>query len=403
MGSLTQPGPDALGQPSPFTTMPRAAEPYRVLASTHDEEKSILRLQLAAITTTHPPRVGSFGSVAPSPYSGVPNVAYKSMPVAFLDLDLVIQKTNQAFQDLVGFLGDARGKTLAELLETRQHDVLQQLRTELRLERDEREPAYMAPITPVGQDPMQPVMQSVADQDVDQVSHGYTHRSALLNFRLSNGQFQSLQTQVRLAKTSLYFVTLVVQTPSRPVGPPLMTKQLAPPTPVRSSQTMSAPTNALPGEFGSYSLRPNSSAGSAPTSPYFSLKSVRTSLPTISSSSYASSPSYGYSPTAGSEQGYFPTYQPPSQPGAYISTYQPTSRTSSIASDAQRGAAHPARLEGLQLPPIRTAPALGSPLAQDFGESARLRRRASPSSTELRPDSPNNGKRRRLNIHEVLE
>ncbi|KAF9740819.1 hypothetical protein PMIN02_007281 [Paraphaeosphaeria minitans] len=403
LGSLTQSGSDALGQQSPFTTVHRAAEPYRVLASTRDEETSKLHLQPAAITTTHPPRVGSFSGLAASPYSGIPNLAYQSMPVAFLDLDLVIQKTNQAFQDLIGFLGDARGKTLVELLETRQHDVLQQLRTELRMERDEREPAYMAPITPVGQDPMQPVMQSVADKDVDQVSHGFTHRSAYLNFRLPSGQYQSLQTQVRLAKTSLYFVTLVVHAPSRPAGPPLLTKQLAPPTPVRSSQTMSAPTNAPPGEFGTYSLRPNSSAGSAPTSPYFNFKSVRTSLPTISSSSYGDGPSYGYSLTAGPEQGYSSTYQPPSQPGAYPSTYQPASRTSSIASEAQHGVAHPSRLQGLQLPPIRTTPALGSPLAQDFGESARLRRRASPSSAEARSDSSDTGKRRRLNIHEVLE
>jgi hypothetical protein len=403
LGTLTHSGPDALGLQSPFTTVPRAAEPYRALASTRDEETSKIRLQPAAITIPHPSRVGSFSGVAASPYSGVPNLVYQSLPVAFLDLDLVVQKTNQAFQDLIGFLGDACGKSLVELLEKRQHDVLQQLRTELRMERDEREPTYMAPITPVGQDPMQPVMQSVADKDVDQVSHGFTHRSTLLDFRLPNGQYQSFQTQIRLAKTSLYFVTLVVHIPPRPAGPPLLTKQLAPPTPIRSSQTMSAPTNVPPGEFGTYALRPSSSAGSAPTSPYFNFKTVRTSLSTISSSSYGGSPSYGYSPTAGPEQGYFPTYQPLSQPGAYPSTYQPVSRTNSIASEAQRGAAHPVRLEGLQLPPIRTTPALGSPLAQDFGDNARLRRRASPSSAEARPNTPDTGKRRRLNIYEVLE
>ena len=402
-GTLTQPASDSLGQQTPFATTPRAAEPYRVLTSTRDDESPRTRLQPAAISTAIPPPTASFSGVSARPYSAGSNLTYQSLPVAFLDLDLVVQKTNQAFQDLTTFLGDPRGKTLAELLESRQQDVLQQIRGDLRMERDEREPAYMAPITPVGQDPMQSVMQGVADKDVDQVSHGYTDRPVLLNFRLPNGQYQSLQTQIRLAKTSLYFVTLVVHTPPRQAGPPLLTKQLAPPTPIRSSQTMSAPTNAPSREFGSYGLRPASSAGSAPTSPYFNFNTVRTSLPTVSSSSYGSSPSYGYSPTAGPEQGYFPTYQPPSQPGAYPSSYQPASRTNSVASEAQRGAAHPARLEGLQLPPIRpirTAPALGSPLAQDFGENARVRRRA---SAESRPETPDASKRRRLNIHEVLE
>lgn len=403
LGTLPHSGPEVLAQQAPYSTGARAAEPFRVLASTRDDELPKSRLQPAAITTAISPHAGSFGGVAPSPYSTMPNLAYQSLPVAFLDLDLVVQKTNQAFQDMIAFLGDARGKTLADFLEGRQHDILQQLRSDLRMERDEREPTYMAPITPVGQDPLQPVMQSVTDKDVDHVSHGYTDRPVLLNFRLPNGQYHSLQTQIRLAKSSLYFVTLVVHTPPRATGPPLLTKQLAPPTPIRNSQSMSAPTNAPSRDFNTYGFRPASSAGSAPNSPYFNFSTVRTSLPTVSSSSYGGSPSYGYSPTAGPEQGYFPTHQPLSQPGAYPSSYQPASRTNSVASEAQRGAAPPARLEGLQLPPIRTTPALGSPLAQDFGENARVRRRASPPSAEARPDTPDTGKRRRLNIHEVLE
>lgn len=403
LGAPPQSGPGALNQQSPYGTAPRAAEPFRVLTSTREDDLLRSRTQPAAISTPLSPRADSFRGMAPSVYSMAPNMAYQSLPVAFLDLDLVIQKTNQAFQDLIAFIGDARGKTLAELLESRQQDVLQQLRSDLRMERDEREPTYMAPITPLGQDPMQPIMQSVSDKDVDRVSHGYTDRPVSLNFRLPNGQYQSLQTHVRLAKTSLYFVTLVIRVLPRLAAPPLLTKQLAPPTPIRNAQTMSAPTNAPSRDYGAYGARPASSAGSAPNSPYFNFNSVRTSLPTVSSSSYGSSPSYGYSPTAGPEQGYFPTYQPPSQPGAYPSSYQPASRTSSIASEAQRGAPHPARLEGLQLPPIRTTPALGSPLAQDSGENTRLRRRASPSSAEAGPETPEAGKRRRLNIYEVLE
>ena len=405
LGALPTSGSEAFPQQSTFPSSHRATDPLRVLRRSDPEPGDISNVHpQSSATGGRPTSVGSYGGVAPSPYSAGPSSAYQSLPVAFLNLDLVILKSNQAFQELVSFLGDIRGKSLADLLETRQADVLHRMRNELRDERDQREPAYMAPITPLGQDPVQ----SVAERDVDHVSQGYTDRPFLLNFRLPNGQYQSLQTQIRLAKTSLYFVTLVVHTPPRPAGPPLLTQQLAPPTPIHASQTLSAPTTAPVREFGPYPIRPPSSASSAPTSPYFNFSSVRTSLPTIGSGSYGNSPSYSYSPTAGPEQGYFSTIQSLAQPGAYPSPYPPISRSGSMTSEPLRELNRPARLEGLQLPPIRTAPAppLASPLGHEFGESAReraRRRAASPMSAEQRPDTPDTGKRRRLNIHEVLE
>lgn len=378
--------------------------------------------------------VGSYGGVSTAPYSMGPDFAYQSLPVAFLNLDLVIQKSNQAFQELVSFLGSVGGKHLGELLEPRQNESLQRLRNDLRDERDEREPAYMAPITPVGHDPMRLVMESVAERDVEHVSHGFTDRPIFLSYRLPNGQYQSLQTQIRLAKTSLYFVTLVVRTrpPPRALGPSLLTQQLAPPTAMHESrsqshsqfaaapptamhgsQTLSAatPLSTRSGQHTPHQIRPPSSASSAPNSPYsFNFSSVRTSLPNFSPSSYASSPGYGYSPTAGPETGYFATYQPP-QTAAHAGLYAGAARPGSVTSEPLRELNRVARLEGLQLPPIRTgAAALGSPLHVGTSHSAadgdreRIRRRESSSSADKRPDTPREyGKRRRLNIHEVLE
>lgn len=358
--------------------------------------------------------VGSYGGLSATPYSVGPDLAYQSLPVAFLNLDLVIQKSNQAFQDLTSFLGNVGGKELGELLEPRQNEALQRLRSDLRDERDEREPAYMAPITPLGHDPMRSVMESVADRDVEHVSHGFTDRPMFLSYRLPNGQYQSFQTHIRLAKTSLYFVTMVVRTPPpKALGPPLLTQQLAPPTPVHASQSMSAPT-PLPTRTGHYTpqqARPQSSASSAPNSPYsFSFSSVRTSLPNFSPNSYASSPTYGYSPTAGPEAGYFPTYHAP-QSAVHAPSYPSAPRTGSVTSEPLRELNYSARMEGLQLPPIRTGPApLGSPLhlatAQGVadGDRERVRRRESSSSADKRSDTPGEaGKRRRLDIHEVLE
>ncbi|ORY13500.1 hypothetical protein BCR34DRAFT_623776 [Clohesyomyces aquaticus] len=417
LGALPASASDAYSPQTSFPISHRATDPLRVLKRPTRESIPNLHPQpIAQSTIGRPSTFGSHGGVASSPYQLGTSLGYQTLPVAFLNLDLVILKSNQAFQDLVPFLGGTRGKNLGDLVEARQIELLQQLRNDLRDERDRRDPTYMAPITPVGQDPVQ----SVAEAEVDQVSQGYDHRPYLLNFRLPNGQYQSLQTQIRLAKTSLFFATLVVHTPPRPAaGPPLLTQQLAPPTPIRASQSLSAPTTAPVRDFGPYSERPSSAANeprSAPNSPYFSFPSNRASLsqaPLSSASSYGSSPSYQYSPKAGPEHGYFSTYQPPSQPGSYPSPYPPISRSIPGTSESLRSQEpmrepnRPSRLEGLQLPPIRTAPAppLRSPLSQEFGDSARdrvRRREASPSSAD-RVDTPDTGKRRRLNIHEVLE
>jgi hypothetical protein len=400
--------PETFVQPPTFSSSHRATDPLRVLnAPTRDVD--------GATTLQSQPQeqavdagqkgMGIYGGIAPSPYVAGRGSSQQPLPVAFLNLDLVIVKSNQAFQDLVSFLGDIRLKNLMELLEPRSTEVLYRIRNELREEREEREPTYMAPITPLGQDPVQMVPES----DVDQVSQMHTDRSYLLNFRLPNGQHQSLKTQVRLAKTSVYFVTLVVQTPPRAAGPPLLTQQLAPPTPIGASQSLSAPTTAPARDFASYPMPPNSS-GSAPTSPYFNFSSVRTSLPTISSSSYGSSSAYHYSPTVSGEQGYFHSSGPHSQSAPYPSPYPPVSRSGSIASEnpnrleAVRETDRSSRLEGLQLPPIRSAPSplVNSPRGQDFSDPARERVRPLSTSTE-RPDTPDAGKRRRLDIHEVLE
>jgi hypothetical protein len=235
-----------------------------------------------------------------------------------------------------------------------------------------------------------------------------------LSFRTSNGQYQSLQARVRLAKTSMYFVTLSVRSPPipvapRPVGPPLLTQQLGPPTPGHTPHTMSAPTTVPVRDQTPRHPRRPSSTSSAPSSPYFNFSSVRTSLPTFSPSSYGSSPSYGYSPSSGAESGYFPNVQPPAHPSTvYPSPYTvPPARNPSITSEPLRELNRPARLEGLHLPPIRTGPApLGSPLHMDSQSATeRVRRRElSPKTAEERaPETPETGKRRRLNIQEVLE
>lgn len=406
LGALPASGSSPYAHHSAFPATQHSSEAHGALRRPSQAQESL--------SSAHPPpiisstgrrgtAVSSYGGTAGSPYSPAQTLAYQSLPVAFLNLDLVIQKSNPAFQDLIAFAGDLRGKSLLDLVELQHNEVLGRLRNDLRDERDEREPTYMAPITPIGQDPMQAVMQSVSEQDVDSVSHGFTDRPIVLNFHLGQGQYHPLQTLIRLAKTSLYFVTLVVHT-RQAAAPRLLTQQLAPPTPVHASQTLSAPTVGPTRDFTPQAVRPPSSASSAPTSPYLNFSAVRTSLPNISPSSYGNSSSYSYSPTTGSEQGYFPTIRPPTKPDSYPSPYPPVSRTASVTSDSLRELARPSRLDGLQLPPIRTGPGLmGSPSMDSMRDRERTRPRESPSSAEQGPETPETGKRRRLNIHEVLQ
>ncbi|KAL6168998.1 hypothetical protein ACJQWK_05358 [Exserohilum turcicum] len=395
----------------PGSLLSRGPEPQHVLGgAVHQRDLPSANPQMAPSTNRD-----AVAGTLPQSYSPATSLSYHKLPVAYLSLDLMIQKTNQAFADLVAFLGDARGKHLGDLLEIRQNDSLQRLRNELRDERDEREPAYMAPITPVGQDPMRSVMDAVSDQDIDHVTHGFTNRTMYLSFRIPGAeQYQSLQVQIRLAKTSLYFVTLVVTSPPRAMGTNLLTQQLAPPTPSNASRTASISANPPVSHYTPHQARRPSSNSSAPNSPYYNFAAVRTSLPAISPNSYSSSPSYGYSPTAGAETGYFPTYQPPPQPtsNAYPSPYASNARPSTSKSESLRELTRPARLEGLHLPPIRTGPPpLGSPLHMEAGSGAQERERervrprdSSSSGPERRgPESPDAGKRRRLNIREMLE
>ncbi|KAF2276270.1 uncharacterized protein EI97DRAFT_433675 [Westerdykella ornata] len=196
--------------------------------------------------------------------------------------------------------------------------------------------------------------------------------------------------------------------PPRPAAPPLLTQQLAPPTPIRFSHSLSAPTTAPPRDFPSQQVPQTASAESAPASPYYNFSSVRPSLPTISPGSYGSSPSHiTYSSATGTGTGHDHSHfsnvgkasaSHPQTIQHHPPSYPPVSRTDSIISESplrfeafNRDTEQPKRLEGLHLPPIRTA-------STGFGDSPGGR-----ESVKERGEAEEGGKRRRLNISEVLE
>ncbi|KAL1644680.1 hypothetical protein SLS58_004141 [Diplodia intermedia] len=90
--------------------------------------------------------------------------------MALLNLDLHIIKTNQAFNVLFG-RSDLSGRALSELVETHHAETVYRLRSELREERDQREPSYMPPIFGPRE---QEAVQGIEEEDLDRISQGYT-------------------------------------------------------------------------------------------------------------------------------------------------------------------------------------------------------------------------------------
>ncbi|KAF2202732.1 hypothetical protein GQ43DRAFT_301835 [Delitschia confertaspora ATCC 74209] len=352
------------------------------------------------------------------PYTIAPDPEPKAYPIAFLDWDLIILKCNQLFQDLVSFQGDIRGKYLKELLNDRGAGVCQQLQQDLSEEKYRRDPSYMAPlITSSRQHPVH----SLAETDVDQVSEGFDDYFQDLPFSFrQNGAPETIRGRFRLAKwQSVYFVTLVLTTEGRSVSdwnarfdPSLSALQFPPPTSY-ASQSLSASASVPSHDYPVYA-RPPSSASSAPITPYYSYPAHHNSIsqgPT-SAGGYGNNTSFGYSPSTRNDHSYFSTLQPHSQPQTYPSPYPPLARRESATSnparrpESSRESNAPPRIERFHLPPIRTQQTMGEQGQQGYGLNERgndrVRRRESSPHGAVEPETPDTGKRRRLNIHEVL-
>jgi len=128
---------------------------------------------------------------------------YLNAPVAFLDLSLKFARTNAAFANLTS-VGDAQGRDLADFVDPVDHRVLADLQRRLREERNAAEPVYLPPL--YGGTDAIPVVETT---DIDTVTREYRDRPAFLTFRFG-GQVFNLTVNFRLAKTDVFFVTLVL-------------------------------------------------------------------------------------------------------------------------------------------------------------------------------------------------
>lgn len=347
----------------------------------------------------------------------LPAFSYVESAVAYVDLDLIILRTNQAFQELVAAQGDIRGNSIGDLLESSQIDVLQRLRNELRAERDVREPAYMAPIN-VGGD--QQAVQSVAESELERVTQGFTDRALPMTFRTIGGRHTTLQVRVRLAKTTRYFAVLAV--PSQDgfrIAAPLFR---APPPASRPPAPQLPPPAPYTPQLREFGRQPSVSAGrdsplgaSAPPSPFTSFQGLQTTLPNPSMAPPAptASPAYtyasmaAYSPASSYGTEYFQSYQQTPTSGGPPTPYATSSRPPSSGSEAfevPRSYSRPESFGPVQLPPLRPAPTSQPIEAIERPPTAerRPRERVSPEEEEESRRSTE-GKRRRMNVRDIMD
>lgn len=156
------------------------------------------------------------------------------IPMAFLDLDLVILKANTAFNNLMG--GTVRGLRLSDIASPLEGDSFQSARNSLRAEREAKEPAYLPPIAQPGLNPAT----GITDQDVDGVTRGFDDQHYTWTFRLAAGE-QTLPVRARLAKTSAFFIVLFL-----PAFPDAHVAGIPAPVPVAAQHTQHASLPPVP-------------------------------------------------------------------------------------------------------------------------------------------------------------
>ncbi|KAK8250455.1 hypothetical protein HDK77DRAFT_373373, partial [Phyllosticta capitalensis] len=205
---------------------------------------------------------------------------YMVTPIALLNLDLHIIRTNPAFSNLFG-RKDMSDLDLTDLVEPNPPDMFQRLRGELREERDRVEPAYLAPIFARGE---REILQNVEDEDLDRLSQPYSNRVFTCRFKSLFIGPRDIQVHIRLAKTSIFFVSLTLP-PYPPQSPQSHTPERRP-TPLFATPNIRTPTTSeypFPHTYEARELQASPlttvSQPSSPYTSYFSFQAMSSSLP----------------------------------------------------------------------------------------------------------------------------
>lgn len=367
----------------------------------------------SAVAPGRPQTLGTVSVPAFAPTLRQPRLAPSpEIPIAFLDTDFVILKANTSFQRLFSWLQEIKGIRLSDISKPLEGDSFQNARNRLREEREVREPAYLPPILQPRLNPVAGI--GITDHDVEEVTRGFADHSFAWTFRLGGGIDQTLPVRMRLAKSSVYFVTLFLPPLPTQAVEQVFNTQPVPPSVMFPARGAAPPASSF--QSSPRMLEPHSGI-SEPMPTYYSFPTASAVPPNLPPSRL-----YGY------EQ---PQQQAPSQiyQPQYIMQQPPPPQMlpppPSLSVTAGTGSGGMAAPQSSFLPPPQARPrsdtleSLGrhvtrlradsgatipvfqsSPVQQDQQRTV-FERRSSSESVEDDGGSPR--KRRRLDINEMLQ
>ncbi len=220
----------------------------------------------------HGPQIGvpmsqayDLGSFRPS----APHLEISPIPpIAVLSIDLVVAKANHAFHEAIAPGVNLRGRPLLDLVSPSHATEIQGLQSQLRAERDTKDPTYLPPIHGSAHD--LDAISSVNDRDLHNATQGAMDRKLYWTFRTLSGQQRNFHFTVKLARTAFFFVVLMLPPGSQYPAP--SSSPYAIEDPQRQFQlspvTSSLARSPVLGQVGQH--RTFSSGSSQSGSPYFS-------------------------------------------------------------------------------------------------------------------------------------
>ena len=321
-----------------------------------------------------------------SPQRPLPNadLSPDQIPTAYVDLDFVLIRANRPFLQILASGHDVRGRPLNEVVTSADNESLLAIRNRLRGEREAREPAYMPPILPVGQDPLQGVLEA----DVDRLSQGFSDYTYTW-MRAQFGSFtETFPARVRLAKAVSYFVVITLPSfrpmTQQPPPPPASAFMVPPPLPMSEGYSARRPITAqsAPPAF----LYQTSTAGLQPPQQQTFLEPQAYRPPLYGSQAQ---PQYGYLPQM---------QQPPPITPRLPAAEPPTDTTPFTPSSTTRETVQPAG-RTMQLPPIPSMPSAPSGARTETSPLRGSSEEEGEEGESVR--SPK--KRRRMGISDVLQ
>ena len=325
-------------------------------------------------------------------------------PFCLLDMEFNIIKVNEPFAAYLHTRGSVRGRSITDFLDTQSRDSMRSMKAQIHNERSQSDPAYLPPLLSLTE---HEALQSITQADLEIVTRGFAERNIRIDFPTANGRTTTCACQIQLAKTNVFFVVLVLYT-SIPGEKSLGTAEYS--GALSQSRILGGMASAGP----SNSQRPGRrlsipSPSSATQHLYQPGSSMFVPLK-------AHSPSmHGLVPLNRSSPGYYQHIRQPMGFGGIMgSVSDPPSLPASAAEASSQTAAsnepRADRLQNLHLPPILgsslSTPPLSSvlqnPELQNRSQQSGGRSATAEEGTEESPERER-GKKRRLNIHEVLE